>query len=61
MTSETQGWKHEVRRGTFLKERSRGMRMEGPVGQHSLRISAVAYLGIMESVVSSGCRMQPWV
>lgn len=28
---------------------------------HSLRISAVAYLGIMESVVSSGCRMQPCV
>ena len=26
-----------------------------------LRISAVAYFGIMESVVSSGCRMQPCV
>lgn len=26
-----------------------------------LRISVVAYFGIMESVVSSGCRMQPCV
>lgn len=54
MNREAQEWKHEMKRPPARKE-------GGSVEQHSLRISAVAYLGIMESVVSSGCRMQPCV
>lgn len=52
------------RKGTRDEEEdSRRKHTGGPAGvaRHSLRISAVAYLGIMESVVSSGCRMQPCV
>jgi len=54
------GAKRSLREG--LRQPSHGHQPWKPRWRGDLlRISAVAYFGIMESVVSSGCRMQPCV
>lgn len=53
-------WEEGEEGGFFLKGRrwiTKGVRERVVVTRDLLRISVVAYLGIMESVVSFGCRM----